>query len=68
LKDLPTDFPLDKLEFLNPIKEKLEIGDCINKEFFLVVIKTLDPESPYWRYQEPILLMFKDDQHINVSS
>ena len=66
LKKLPFSVPIEKFSFLDYLRGILEKGDFINKEQFLYAIDDLDPSSPSWKYQEPIVLMFKDDTHINV--
>jgi len=66
LKNLPSTFPSDKLEFFDKIKAKLEQGEYISKEYFLSTIEKLDPDSFYWKYQEPLIIIFKNDTHINV--
>jgi len=67
LKTLPSTFPSDKLEFLEKIKAKLEQGEYIGKDYFLSTIEKLDPDSFYWKYQEPLIIIFKNDTHINMS-
>jgi len=67
LKTLPSTFPSDKLEFLEKIKAKLEQGEYIGKDYFLSTIEKLDPDSFYWKYQEPLIIVFKNDTHINMS-
>jgi len=67
LKELPPSFPPDKLEFLDKIKAKLEQGEYIGKDYFLKTIEKLDPDSAYWKQQEPLIIIFKNDNHINVT-
>ncbi len=67
LKELPPSFPPDKLEFLDKIKAKLEQGEYIGKDYFLKTIEKLDPDSVFWKQQEPLIIIFKNDTHINVT-